>query len=62
MISKTIKHLENRGLVYRYIDENDKRSYCLELTEHGQDITNKSMEIQSETNQYIFKDFDNADI
>ena len=44
-VARSIKKLEDNGLVVRQIDENNRRQNKLSLTESGQELINKTIKI-----------------
>ena len=58
MIAKSILRLEEEGIVYRKIDQEDKRIKRLYLTEIGRKLKPEMERIGFEINAFLLKDFD----
>jgi DNA-binding MarR family transcriptional regulator len=58
MIAKSILRLEEEGIVYRKIDQKDKRIKRLYLTEIGRKLKPEMERIGLEINAFLLKDFD----
>jgi DNA-binding MarR family transcriptional regulator len=57
MIAKSIRRLEREGIVYREIDQEDKRIKRLYLTEKGREIRPEMKRIGLELNELLLKGF-----
>jgi len=58
MIAKSILRLEKEGIVYRKIDQEDKRIKRLYLTEKGRKLRPEMERIGFELNVFLLKGFD----
>lgn len=58
MIAKSILRLEKEGIVYRKIDQEDKRIKRLYLTEKGRTLMPEMQRIGNELNSLLLKSFD----
>lgn len=58
MIAKSILRLEKEGIVYRKIDQEDKRIKRLYLTEKGRTLMPEMQRIGNELNSHLLKSFD----
>jgi DNA-binding MarR family transcriptional regulator len=58
MIAKSILRLEKEGIVYRKIDQEDKRIKRLYLTEKGRKLMPEMQRIGNELNSLLLKSFD----
>jgi DNA-binding MarR family transcriptional regulator len=58
MIAKSILRLEEEGIVYRKIDQEDKRIKRLYLTEIGRKLKPEMERIVFEINAFLLKGFD----
>lgn len=57
-IARTIKKLIDNGYVTRQVDENDRRSYCIFLTEKGKEIEPEMMNIFLKWEKNLLSKFD----
>lgn len=52
-LSRTLKHMEELGLIYREADKNDKRSVKIFLTEFGKDKKRVAKDVVRKFNEYL---------
>lgn len=62
MITKSILRLEKEGLVYREIDEEDKRIKRLYLTEKGKTLKPELQKVGLKLNELLLQNFDKEEI
>ena len=62
VVTRTLKNLENKGLIIRTKDPNNKTRRLLSLTEEGFEISEKMLNINDEWLEELFKDMYQADI
>jgi DNA-binding MarR family transcriptional regulator len=62
MITKSILRLEKEGLVYREIDEGDKRIKRLYLTEKGKTLKPELQKVGLKLNELLLQNFDKEEI
>jgi DNA-binding MarR family transcriptional regulator len=62
MITKSILRLEKEGLVYREIDEKDKRIKRLYLTEKGKTLKPELQKVGLKLNELLLQNFDKEEI
>lgn len=55
-VARSIKKLEDMGLVIREIDENNRRQNKVSLTQKGEELLNKSIKILNDLEQEVFDD------
>ena len=55
-VARSIKKLEDRGLVKRQIDENNRRQNILSLTEDGEEILKKARDILDKWEEEVILD------
>lgn len=61
MIAHSVKKLEELGLLYRVVDEQDKRIRRLYLTEYGKNVCPELRKIGFEINDSLTKNFSKTD-
>lgn len=57
-VSRSIKALEEKGYVRRFVDQKDRRNTLVEITKSGQEVLDESNEI---TNEFIRRVFEKTD-
>ena len=57
-VSRSIKALEEKGYVRRFVDQKDRRNTLVEITKSGQEVLEESNEI---TNEFIRRVFEKTD-
>ena len=55
-VARSIKKLEDKGLVIREIDENNKRQNIISLTQKGKNALNHAISVMNEVEDYLFDD------
>ncbi|WP_407381000.1 MarR family winged helix-turn-helix transcriptional regulator [Methanobrevibacter sp.] len=55
-VARSIKKLEENGLITRTIDENNRRQNIISLTQKGSEILDKAIGMLDEFEQYLFRD------
>ena len=61
-VSRSIKALEKKGYVRRFVDQKDRRNTLVEITESGQEILQESNEIINEFISRVFKKTDKEEM
>lgn len=56
-LTRILDSMEKKGLVSRKPNPNDRRSFCIELTETGSDLEKKLIPIASKTHEALFGNF-----
>ena len=60
-VARSIKKLEDKGLISRTIDENNRRQNKISLTAEGEEVLFKSKEILNNWENEIFDNFENKE-
>lgn len=60
-ISRTLRSLEEKGLIKRSVDETDRRVTMVELTKEGEEIQKQNNKIVDEFMDAVFSQVDNDD-
>jgi DNA-binding MarR family transcriptional regulator len=55
-LSRTLKTMESKGLIYRKIDKNDKRKVLIHLTEEGVQLRKQVKEVVVSFNEKLIKE------
>ena len=61
-VSRSIKALEEKGYVRRYVDQKDRRNTLVEITEAGQEVLQESNEIMDDFIQRMFEKTDKEEM
>jgi len=61
-VARSIKKLEDKGLISRTIDENNRRQNKISLTAEGEEVLFKSKEILNNWENEIFDNFENKEL
>ena len=61
-VSRTIKALEEKGYVRRFVDQKDRRNTLVEITESGQEILRESNDIMNEFIRRVFEKTDKEEM
>ena len=61
-VSRSIKALEQKGYVRRFVDQNDRRNTLVEITESGQEVLQESNAIMDEFIRRVFEKTDKEEM
>ena len=61
-VSRSIKALEKKGYVRRFVDQNDRRNTLVEITESGQEVLQESNAIMDEFIHRVFEKTDKEEM
>ena len=61
-VSRTIKALEEKGYVRRFVDQKDRRNTLVEITEAGQEALKESNDIMNEFIRRVFEKTDKEEM
>ena len=61
-VSRSIKALEEKGYVRRFVDQKDRRNTLVEITKSGQEILDESNEIMNEFIRRVFEKTDKEEM
>ncbi|WP_294787261.1 MarR family transcriptional regulator [uncultured Eubacterium sp.] len=61
-VSRTIKALEEKGYVRRFVDQKDRRNTLVEITEAGQEALKESNDIMNEFVRRVFEKTDKEEM
>ena len=61
-VSRSIKALEQKGYVRRFVDQNDRRNTLVEITESGQEVLQESNDIMDEFIHRVFEKTDKEEM
>ncbi len=61
-VSRSIKALEQKGYVRRFVDQNDRRNTLVEITESGQEVLQESNAIMDEFIHRVFEKTDKEEM
>ena len=61
-VSRSLRSLEEKDYVLRYVNKKDRRNTCVELTGQGEAILEESMEIMSDLGEAVFRQMGEEDM
>ena len=61
-VSRSIKALEEKGYVRRFVDQKDRRNTLVEITKSGQEVLDESNEIMNEFIRRVFEKTDKEEM
>ena len=61
-VSRSIKALEKKGYVRRFVDQKDRRNTLVEITKSGQEVLDESNEIMNEFIRRVFEKTDKEEM
>lgn len=61
-VSRSLRSLEEKDYVLRYVNKKDRRNTCVELTDAGEAVLRESMEIMNDLGDAVFRQMGGEDM